>query len=174
MKLIMLSTCFCLCCVFACKKDNGKFNYWGETSVLKNGEIWSGKIVAHPSTYAPSKVDIIIQVFDDMEIQGDALIFFKVPKHLGNYPLSRSTNQPPDDSLVGAHYIHGYDDGVYDGYDVASGDSTSYLEVTEYNADKGEFRGNFHVTLYSTIGGAGRWPDTLIFTNGTFHTRIDD
>lgn len=116
----------------------------GEISVLKNGELWSGDIVALQHTFSEEKVDISIETFTKEGIHLDDLLLFKGPKASGRYKLSYTTNQPPDDSLVGAKYIHGYDDGVDDSYDLAVGDSTSYLEITEYNDSKGEFRATFN------------------------------
>ncbi len=173
MKPIMLLCCLSLCCIVACKKDNAGRNYWGEMSVLKNGEPWSGKIVALQHTFSKEKVDILIETFTEEGLHLDNLYFFKIPKAAGRYKLSYSNNQPPDDSLVGGAYFHGYDDVLYDSYEIAATDSTSYLEITQYDARKGEFWGNFDLTLYRTLAGSAG-PDSLIFTNGTFHTRIDD
>ena len=174
MKPIMIFCCLVLCCIGACKKDKGGRNYWGEVSVSKNGQPWSGDIVALPSKISDSKIDIIIQSFGEDEIPLDNLYFFKVPKQVGKYPLSYTPSQPPDDSLVGAQYFHGYDDLLYDVYDTAKNDSTSYLEITQYDKRKGEIWGKFDLTLYRTLAGSVDWPDSLVFTNGTFHTRIDD
>ncbi|MBK8193272.1 MAG: hypothetical protein IPK76_08700 [Lewinellaceae bacterium] len=159
--------------VYACSKDNGR-NYWGEISVLKNGEPWSGKIVALPSTISDAKFNISIMTYDENDIPLDELGFIKIPKKSGMYPLSFTFSQPPDDSLVGANYFHGYDDELYDIYSISEQDSTSYLEITEFNEKKGEIRGKFNVTMYRTLAGSWNGPDTLVFTDGAFHTRIDE
>ncbi len=172
MKSIILFCC--LCCILACKKDNGKRDYWGEVSVLKNGASWSGEIVGLQHVFSSEKVDITIENFTEGGRHLDNLLFFKVPKKSGRYKLSYSINQPPDDSLVGARYFNSYEDVLNDIYDLTDNDSTSYLEITEYNGRKDEFRGKFHLTLYRTLAGSINEPDTLIFTEGTFHTRIDN
>ena len=174
MKSILLFCCLGLCSIVACKKDNGKRDYWGEVSVLKNGELWNSKIIALQHTFSKEKVDITIKKSTEEDINIDNLLLFKIPKASGIYKLSYSINQPPDDSLVGARYFNVYEDVLFDIYDVATNDSTSYLEITEYNDRKDEFRGKFHLTLYRTLKGSINVPDTLIFTEGTFHTRIDD
>ena len=104
----------------------------------------------------------------------DGLLFYKVPRQSGRYKLSLTSSQLPDDSLVGAKYFHGYDDELYDIYHISESDSTSYLEITEFNKKKGEIRGKFNVTMYRTLAGSWNGPDTLVFTNGVFHTRIDE
>ena len=141
---------------------------------MKNGESWSGKIIALPHTFSDAKMDILIDTYDNEGIPLDGLLFFKVPKQLGMYKLSLASSQPPDDSLVGAKYFHGYDDELYDIYNIPENDSTSYLEITEFNEKKGELRGKFNVTLYRTLAGSWNGPDTLVFTNGVFHTRLDE
>ena len=174
MKSLILFFCLGLCCFIACKKDNGTWDYWGEASVLKNGNVWNGKIRASQHTFSDEKVNISIKPSTGDDLDLEELYFFKVPKKAGKYPLSLAYDQPPDDSVVGARYFIGYDDLLYDVYDIAANDSTSYLEITEYNKRKDEFRGKFHVRLYRTLAGSVNVPDTLIFTEGTFHTRIDD
>ena len=169
----MLFCCLSLYFIVACKKDNAGRNYWGEMSVLKNGQPWSGEIVATQHTFSSEKVNISIETFTEERFHEDNLYFFKIPKKLGRYKLRYSINQPPDDSLVGARYFHGYDDLLYDVYDIAATDSTSYLEITQYDKRKGEIWGKFDLTLYRTLVGSTE-PDSLVFTNGTFHTRIDD
>ena len=173
MKPTMIFCCLSLCCLVACKKDNAGRNYWGEMSVLKNGEPWSGEIVAIQHNFSEGKVNISIETFTEGNIRLDQLYFFKIPKKAGSYSLSYTSSQPPDDSLVGAQYFHGYDDLLYDTYDLANNDSTSYLEITQYDERKGEIWGKFDLTLYRTLVGSTE-PDSLVFTNGTFHTRIDD
>ena len=173
MRPIMLFCCLCLCCIVACKKDNGEPNYWGEMSVLKNGDLWSGKIIATKHTFSSEKMNISIETFTKEGLHLDNLYFFKIPKRSARYKLNYSINQPPDDSLVGARYFHGYDDLLYDVYDIANNDSTSYLEITQYDKRKGELCGKFDLTLHRTLTGS-TGPDSLVFTNGTFHTRIDD
>lgn len=173
MKSIIIFCCLGLCCIGACKKDNGKWDYWGEASVLKNGNVWNGKIRAVQHNFSDGKVNVTIKPSTGDDLSLEELYFFKVPKKVGKYPLNITSSQPPDDSLVGAHYFIGYEDLLDSVYDLAENDSTSYLEITEYNKRKDEFRGKFHLTLYRTSF-ASATPDTLVFTNGTFHTRIDN
>ncbi len=119
-------------------------------------------------------MNIAVETFDQDNIRLDELYIFKIPQKVGRYSVSYTSSQPPDDSLVGAEYFHGYDDVINDIYEIATTDSTSYLEITEYNNRKDEFRGKFHLTLYRTLKGSINVADTLFFTEGTFHTRIDD
>lgn len=159
---------------FSCDKEESL--YWGEISALKNGSNWNGKIKAPKSNFAESKIEIIINVFDEQDIWLETLGFYKVPTEIGKYKLTLTSNQPPDDSLSGALYTNGYDDEVYDFYKIAENDSTSYLEITDYNEQKAEIKGNFSLILWRRKDLPGAWnaPDSIVFSNGVFHTRISN
>ena len=159
----------------SCKKEEASL-YWGEVSTLKNGAPWSGKIKAASSNFAESKVEIIIKTFDEQNIPVETLGFYKVPARTGKYKLSRTINQPPDDSLIGALYANGFDDAVYDFFEIAQDDSTSYLEITHYNEKTAEITGTFNLILWRQKDMPGSWnaPDSIVFSNGVFHTRIKD
>jgi len=159
----------------SCEKENESL-YWGEVSAVKNDIKWAGKIKAVKSKFADSKVEITIKTFDEQNVSLETLGFYKVPSKVGRYELSRTFNQPPDDSLVGALYANGYDDEVYDFYEIAEDDSTSYLEITDYNEKTAEIKGNFNLILWrdTTLPGAWNAPDSIVFSNGVFHTRIRD
>ncbi|MBX2890231.1 MAG: hypothetical protein KF734_04840 [Saprospiraceae bacterium] len=161
--------------LFSCDKEEGSL-YWGETSALKNGSNWSGKIKAPKSNFAESKIEIIVHAFDEQGIWLETLGFYKVPTEIGIYKLTLTSNQPPDDSLVGALYANGYDDELYDFYKIADNDSTSYLEITDYNENTTEIKGKFNMILWrrKDLPGALNAPDSIVFSNGVFHTRIRD
>lgn len=161
--------------ILSCKKEKEDL-YWGEISSQKNGDTWTGEIRAPKSNFAESKIEIIIDVFEEKGIWLETLGFYKVPTEIGEYKLALTSNQPPDNSLVGALYTNGYDDEIYDFYKIAENDSTSYLEITDYNEKTAEIKGNFNLILWRRKDFPGAWnaPDSIVFSNGTFHTRISD
>lgn len=158
----------------SCKKEDSE--YWGEVSTAKNGSDWSGQIKSANSNFAASKIEIIIDNFDDQGIWQETLGFYKIPTKVGKFMLSLTSNQPPDDSLSGSLYSNGYDDALFNAYRIAQNDSTSYIEITEYNPDKAEIKGAFNIVLWrdKSIGGSFNAPDSVVFSGGTFHTRIND
>ncbi|MBK7935806.1 MAG: hypothetical protein IPJ82_01355 [Lewinellaceae bacterium] len=93
MKSILWLFSLCVLCLYACKKDEGR-NYWGEISVLKNNELWTGKIVALHNTFSNPKMDIYIRTFTEDDIPLDELGFVKVPKKIGMYKLSSHQASP--------------------------------------------------------------------------------
>ncbi|MCE7922160.1 MAG: hypothetical protein DYG98_03820 [Haliscomenobacteraceae bacterium CHB4] len=159
----------------SCDKEEESL-YWGETAALKNGSNWNGKIRAISNNFAEKKIDIAIRNYDSDGIWLETLSFVKIPLKIGEHPLSYTFNQPPDDSLSGALYTNGYDDEVYDFYKIAENDSTSYLEITDYNEQKAEIKGNFSLILWRRKDLPGAWnaPDSIVFSNGVFHTRISN
>lgn len=171
----MVSVLFLLLFIaFACEKDETE--YWGSVSTYKNGDIWGSQIKAAKSKFAESKFDLIIRVVDRQGIWLETLGFNKIPLAPGYYPLSYTFNQPPDDSLSGALYSNGYDDALFNLYKIAENDSTSYLEITDYNQDKAEIKGTFNMVLWrrKDLPGSLNAPDSIVFSDGTFQTRIND
>ena len=153
-----------------CKKES---DHWGEFSVLKNGTPWEGKIRAEPTTFSSAKATVFIQSFDKDGVVIETLVFFKVPTKVGKYHLAQTINQPPDDSLTGCLYTNGYRDEIFDIFLLGSIDSTSCIEITEYDDSKEEFKGKFHIRLWPSISGSWNAPDSLVFSDGVFHTRIN-
>jgi hypothetical protein len=159
---------------FACKKDENE--YWGDISTFKNGSVWSGNIRAIHNSFADQKVDIAIKNHNEEGIWLETLSLVKIPLTLGRHALSYTFNQPPDDSLSGALYSNGYDDALFNLYKIAENDSTSYLEITDYNQDKAEIKGTFNMILWrrKDLPGSLNAPDSIVFSDGTFHTRINN
>ena len=155
----------------ACQKDSA---YWGEASALKNGILFEGRIKAYNNHLSSSKVDISIETFDSRGNTLETLLFFKVSLQEGKNFLSLTQNQLPEDSLTGCSYFNGFEDQIFDIFQIASNDSTSYLEITEYNEGKGELRGKFNLMLWPLIPGSWNAPDSLVFSDGVFHTRLNN
>ena len=161
----------------SCKKDDDtNNNSWGTVSALRNGESWTGEISAVINTF-PSDTGIIINIhsIDKVKFGNDYLVFFKVPPIIDKYPLSL-TPLIVKDSLIGSDYSTLVSDGhvLGDHYYVLEGDSVEdYIEITEIKGDeiKGKFQASY---LRDTPVDPNRppTPDTLIFTDGQFHTRI--
>ena len=155
----------------SCKKDD----YSGEISALKNGNPWEGKIRVEPTAFSSSKVTIFIETFDKNGYFAETLFFFKVPTKVSKLSLSETINHPPDDSFIGCNYLNSYEDQLLDIFVISANDSTSYIEITDYNEEKGELRGKFNLILWPEPGIPGSWnaPDSLVFSDGVFHTRIN-
>jgi hypothetical protein len=167
LKVITLLAAF----VFAtCQKEPDY--YWGMVSLKKNGIIFPAEIRATNSNFSPTKISIQIQTVDTEGHVLENLLFFKVPLSVGYNSLKKTINQPPDDTLVGGFYSNGYLDELYDAYTISENDSTSFIEITEYDRKKKQIWGRFSVTLWPDIKGSWNAPDSLVFTEGAFHTKI--
>lgn len=167
--LLVLLTAIML---FSCRKDDDY--YWGTITVQKNGVDWPSKIRSTQSTISSSKINININTIDQDGIVVEQLNFFKIPKAVGFYPLSYTFDQPPNDSLIGCIYANGYDDQLFDSYLLSPLDSTSFLEITEYDSKKKEVKGRFNLIVWPDIKGSWNAPDSIVFSNGEFHTRVVD
>lgn len=118
--------------ILSCKKESDS---WGEIKALKNNFNWDTSIEAYPNRFSNSKVDISANLLNADGTQ-EHLLFFKVPLKKGKYKLSFTINQPPDNALVGCKFFKEFEDELYDVYEIAPDDSTSYVEITEYDEKK--------------------------------------
>jgi hypothetical protein len=162
---------FAIIFLLSCQKED---NYWGTISAQKNGISWSAKIRATTSNSDDSKIEIIINILDQDEVVLETLGFYKVPRLAGRYFLSPTFHFSMDNSLVWSFYTNGYQDQLYDTYLPAPQDSTSYLEITEFNGKNEELRGRFNLTVWPDIKGSWNAQDSIVFSHGEFHTKIRD
>jgi hypothetical protein len=156
---------------FSCGKDD---YYWGTFTAKKNGDPWIAEIRTTNSSLSTSKININIHTISQSGEVLEKLSLFKVPATVGLYRLSYTFNQPPDDSLVGCIYSNGYQDQLIDSYLLSPNDSTSYLEITAYDSKTKEIEGRFSLIVWPFAKGSWNAPDSIVFSNGAFHTRIQE
>lgn len=161
----------------SCKEDEDFIPdyYWGEASALKNGEEWNPEVIAIKSEES-------FAVFIDGYLQDNGSPYMErlsiapLPHSNGIYDLFdvKTINVLESDSIQ-AFYSTSFGDVLGDTYR-PDNNSNNYIEILEYNACTKEIRGTFNVTLVLSKDDASGPPppDTLKFTNGTFHTKIRD
>lgn len=140
----------------------------------KNGEDWFGKTRSTTNTFSISKMNIKISTIDNSGAELERLSFIKVPKQIGRYPLSYTFDQAPSDSMVGCLYSNGSEDELFDSYLLAKNDSTSYIEIIEYDKKSGELKGQFNLILWPDIKGSWNAPDSIVFSNGVFTAKLQN
>jgi hypothetical protein len=167
--LFSILALLCSLALTDCDKDDQ--DNLGSVSVLKNGQPFNATIVrAEPTAYAKNKAGISFRAVDGYH--NELLVLHKVPTIVGNYPITLTYNSAPDDGLVGSRFLVSFDDQLYDSYHVLATDSTSFVEITSYNARKKEVEGRFQVTLWADYKTSLNAPDSLVFSEGTFKTKI--
>jgi len=166
---IMLLPLLAIIVLSSCQKED---NYWGTISAQKNGIPWSAKIRATTSNGDDSKIEIIINTLDQDEKVLETLGFYRVPRLAGRYFLSTTFHFSMENSLVWSFYANGYQDQLFDSYLPAPQDSTSYFEITEFDGKNEELRGRFNLTVWPDIKGRWNAPDSIVFSDGEFHTKI--
>ncbi|HLF63684.1 MAG TPA: hypothetical protein VI603_08020 [Saprospiraceae bacterium] len=148
-------------------------NYWGECKAFVNEEEW----IACP--YAKLKVEDDIKVlsikgivFNESFLIRESISIINVPLELGTYQLDdwRSEERPfilfvyKDHDVALADYL--VQEGV---------EAKGTVSLTEYDEILQEIKGTFECTLYLYQNpGKPDAPDSLVITDGYFHTRIVD
>ena len=164
--------CVLILITFSCSQDD---IYFGEVSALKNGQDWNGKIYSSINKPLGLGIDINIDKFDENDLISENLFFFKVPKIVGFYKLSK-TEVRNDDDLIGAKLIEIIDgDALGSVYELKETNTDQdFIEIIEIDSDN-NIKGNFQMTLVKrldTISGNSPIPDTLLFTKGNFRIQI--
>jgi hypothetical protein len=160
----------------SCTKEdpNDKF-YWGEATATKNQlPAWEARprcVVNKPYNQG---IDIIINVFNDKGFKREDLFFYKIPNEVGTYQITSSSLYAVD-STHGASYRTLLDDGdvLGDRYSLHYGKIENKLIIDKKMRD--EIWGTFQVAFVKDktfLPEDPTAPDTVVFTNGKFHTKL--
>ena len=158
-----------------CKKESLLSGYWGSASVEMNGTFLEANTRANSNRPHDQGIDVHVDFFDESIARHGSIFLYKIPKAEGEYKLS-NTEVRTIDSLSGAFFattIGG--DVLADTYDLLEGSEENRLILEKIDGD--ELWGAFQVSFVKdTSHGQGdiNSPDTVIFANGQFHTKILD
>ncbi len=159
----------------ACTKENAQNEvYWGEVSATKNGLVsWKGQSRCIIDKPYEQGIDIIIYVLNEKKFKRENLNFFKIENKVGVYPII-PTDIRTIDSLHGSSYGTLIDDGVGgDSYDLIEGIIENRFTIDKKEGD--EIWGTFQVAFVKDktyLPEDPTAPDTVVFTHGQFHTRL--
>jgi len=176
MKSILYSCVFlAICLTNSCDKEEPRWQkyHWGEATATKNGIFWEGEprcVINKPYSQG---IDIIFDVYNEKNFHREDLFFFKIKNGTGNYSITPTTPHNVD-SLSGASYGTLIDDGTSgDSYDLIAGIIENKLTIDRKNGDEiwGTFQAAF-VKDKTYLPEDPTAPDTVIFTNGKFHTKL--
>ena len=161
----------------SCKKEEDIIMnpYWGEISASINSQKWKNGQIYAISNVQGIGFSIIVDVYDKFDFLREHLIIYKIPKIEGIYPILKSYSQDTT-AKTGALYATLQDDGdvLGDVYRLVATED-NYIEVASISGD--EVEGAFQVTFAIDDSRAKVFPlapDTIRFTNGFFHTRLND
>lgn len=158
------------------KEDPLDKYYWGEATATKNGmaSSWSARprcVVNKPYNQG---MDIIMDVFNSQGFKRENLFFYKIPNEVGNYDITKSSLHTVD-STHGASYGTLIDDGdvAGDSYYLIQGIVENKLTIDKKKGNEiwGTFQAAF-VKDKTYLPQDPTAPDTVIFTNGKFHTKL--
>lgn len=158
----------------SCNKEEIELDeYWGEASATKNGSDWMPLPHAGISNIN-GKLFVSCNTYSGEGYHRELLHLFKIPLIEGNYKIERTEVRDEDDK-IGAKFFTSVDDGDVTGdiYYISDADSLNSVSITKIEGD--EVWGAFNLTMYRDTTRAVQHPnvpDTLVFTDGKFHTKI--
>lgn len=155
------------------------FDYWGEITAIKNNEgLERAFIIGHDHTLNPTLnhpgLTIGIDIYNEKNFESESLTFIQVPCEIGRYNLV--STDPNTHDLPTVSYLTIIEDGHVAG-DVYIVDTTkiNVIEISELT-ESDEVFGTFELNM---IRDTSRVPvsiltlDTVRFTEGYFHTRLN-
>lgn len=158
-----------------CKKDdpNDRF-YWGEATATKNQSAsWEARPRCVINKPYDQGIDIILTVFNSKGFRREDLFFFKIPNEVGTYNITKSSPQTVD-STHGASYGTLIDDGTSgDRYYLIQAIVDNKITIDTKVGD--EIWGTFQVAFTKDktfLSEDPTAPDTVIITDGKFHTKL--
>jgi hypothetical protein len=164
-----ITTCTVFSLLFlsiSCNKEKIKIDeYWGEATATKNGVHWN----SYPSGGISNLDDRLFVSCNTYSKEGyhrEQLLMYSIPIEINDYIITKSPAK--------VKFYTSTDDGDVTGdiYNISDSDSLSLVSITRIEGK--EVWGTFSLTLYrdtSRVHDPGV-PDTLIFTDGEFHTKI--
>jgi hypothetical protein len=164
--------------ITCCKKDDDIF-YWGEVSLKWNGDYWmeESKIRAFENLPHHQGINIEMERFNSNGFEREDIFIYKIPLTIGRFDISETKAYEIDD-LTGASYTTLLDDGdvIGDFYKLLEDGHDNFVEIEKIKGDEiwGTFEVAFVKDLIGSVEGDPMAPDTVIITEGMFHTKILD
>ncbi len=155
------------------KGEMASYDYWGNASALKNNILWTPKVLAMTNEPHGIGIDVLLDLYNEKNINTEMLFFYKIPFKTGRYALS-ITKKSDIDGLVGVTHLRFVEDGEVFGarYELNLNDSIEdYIEITMINGI--ELSGNFSASFQRIFeNGDPDSPEFAHFVEGEFFTRL--
>jgi hypothetical protein len=145
--------------------------YWGEASALRNGETWRTNPACWISQIDKTTLIVQLDSFIDKYYYKEGLIINGIPPQVGTYPVKKFKGNE-----INLHSVLSMWD--YDlplgGYHLLESDSnTNRVTLLSYDTLTRELTGSFNLSFLVSGRPYPSYPDTIRFTNGFFHGRLE-
>ena len=172
MRQLIFTTLIGFTLLLACSKDQSEDYYWGTTTAEFDQNTWEAKPYSMVNAPYKQGIDFLIHKFNKQGFQTENLFIYKVPEQIGRYPITK-TEVRDIDSLVGAQFFTLLDGGdvLGDSYSLLDGVVENFIEITKIKDD--QIWADFQVAFVRNgTNNSPSYPDTIVFTNGSIHTRL--
>jgi len=170
-----------LCLIASCKKEEqliplpdfhpGPMDT-GEVQALRNGEFWQATAYARYHSGDSSFIGISFTTFSDQGFNREDFSCNEIPLMTGQY-LIKGSYSDIYDGYIGAVYGIAEDDGdlLNPPYFPEAG-SEGRLELTRVDLVNKEIEGKFTRVTFRASSPDPRFPDRVVFQDGTFKAKI--
>lgn len=177
-KMKPLTTCLLALLLLAgCKKEDTKPNpYWGEVTANHNGEPWRADVYA---VEGEENFTLLIHVLDEIGGREESLGFSYLPSKTGRHKIFKREYDDNDTLTPQVSYFTLVESGhVLSNVYHLDEEADNYLTIDEIDFQtNGEVKGSFQLTFMvekPKKESRPNDPDTVVFTQGRFHTRFVD
>ncbi len=160
----------------SCKKDKVKYpdfpeGRWGTAEAKRNGEDWAGACYSRFDAENPGFFGVNFGVYNNNYYYLGSLSFSNIPPQVGSYVVTKRVLWEYEGAR-GYYSIFDIDVPLGD-YNIINGAESNYIAIDSYDTVSREIKGRFEVTMLVNKRPSADAPDTVRFTQGTFHTRLD-
>ncbi len=173
-----------LLCLIGCKKDEDiDMGFPGIGSALINGTEWNGRAGVFRQNSSPCDLDTCISIIIGHIVDSTQFTTKMSFNYVSLKKQKVLLNRLPSDPFIYVPNYFLYNESIIDGdiilliatYQVAEGDTNSYLEITDFDVKTGAIEGRFEVTAIESLSPSqqGEIPDTIRITDGWFSSTIE-
>lgn len=179
MKQIITTLLLCLVCIFLsnCEKSANPYpdlpeEYWGTATAKLNGKEWTADCASFIDKENPGHWSLSFSVFKNNYYFLGGLSFYNVTAQTDSSDVTKYIFEEKG-GVRGYYSLFDADTALGD-YHILNDAEPNYFTVDSYDSVSREIKGRFEVTFLVNHAPDANAPDTVRFTEGKFHARLDE
>ncbi len=179
MKQIIVSSLLCVVYIFLsnCEKSANPYpdlpeRYWGTATAILNGKEWKADCVSYIDKENPGHWSLSFSVFKNNYYALENLSFYNLTAQADSSDVTKVITFKEKEGIRGYYKLFDADLALGD-YHILNGAKPNYFAVDSYDSVSREIKGRFEVTFLVNRRPEANAPDTLRFTEGKYHARLD-
>ena len=180
MKQIITTLLLCLVCIFLsnCEKSTNPYpdfpeGRWGTSTAKLNGNEWKATCKSYIDVENPGHWSLGFAVHENNYYFLEGLDFYNVTAQTDSSNVTKVISFKEKEGVRGYYSLFDVDITLGD-YHILNDAKPNYFTVDSYDSVSREIKGRFEVTFLVNRAPDANAPDTVRFTEGKFHARLDE